>query len=372
MYKAYIRTDNYENPEVLNDLLKNLKEHEITPILTLNRYEELADREPVLYYRNAYVRFPHPKEILKFHQEHPNFSKIFTNDFETISVNPSSKSYPFHLKEVQTSYFKPNIEKLPILFVTHKRPEYFQLMINSVVYNTEPDQKFYIVGSAPDEKTINIIRKFLEDHPTAEAVISKENLGYSVNNFGPKFFGIKEFIEFEDDFILPESTNYLYPYWVQQFHYRLTYADNVCFRTSLENCHTRVLQSYPLDKKFVETDDKPWHYYFPEQDDRPPISANGLYINSYKLYGEDIPPPKYFHGDKRIFWNAKQICLANLSGYHIGSNQNMDGNFGDYLDRNKRCPNPERYQIGKNVKTGEEKTIDLKMGHKEWFKLNNL
>jgi len=224
MYKAYVKGDSLENPEVISDLASRLGE-DVSIILTDKNYTEIVDTSPFLYYRNPYIRFDYELDIIKLHAEN-GFGRILTSNNEVVSVNPFSAG-DFHLHS-GTYYFEPSVEPLPILIGTHRRPEYLKFTLNSVLYSLQSSkQRVYIVLSDSDEETKQVVRKAIQRSSIhIEAVVSENNLFYGWVNFIAKFFDVGDrAVLFDEDVIVPENLKYHFPFWTSQFNYRLTTAD---------------------------------------------------------------------------------------------------------------------------------------------------
>jgi len=356
---AYVTVDPQEDPSAIQVLDEELKSEGIILKTTTVGLAEIVEVQPFLYFRNPYVRFSRYTEIAMFHLKNPHFPKIYSQEHDILSYSPSCASgFPYHVV-VSIYSIKPEHSPLPILLTTHQNPSYLEMALTSLVYSLDDaEQKIYIVGSQPDERTKEILHRYVRNDNRIEAVITDNNLGYAVGNFGLKFFMLPEFIHFEDDFILPEQTKYQLPYWTRQFTYRKQTADMISLRTSLENTPIDVLRRFPPSKKFISLAGR-WSYFQLEKFDAPPIGGNGLYVDSCKLYGKPLVPPQYSRSDIDYCRMSQTICLADITVYHQGANKSMLTQSFNYMDRQQRIPNPERFQIGTNVRTGETKTIDL-------------
>jgi len=355
-YKAFIKADTLENPYVINTLYKRLLNQGITPMLTDKKWQDIDNNgDPFLYYRNPYLRFDKEKEILQFHHNN-DFPFIQTQDEEIISVNPASKAVTeFNLND-RTYLHNPSIEPLPILLGTHQRPLYLELTLNSLIYNTKhiPDQKIYIVASAPDDKTKEIITRFMSDNENINTVLVEENIGYGLTNFGAKFYKLKKFIHFEDDGILPDSTCHLLPYWTKQLNYRTQTAGLVGFRISEQNrcayLHTQR-EKHLEDYRDLSFTGAIWNYFTPQPNDLPPISGLGLVIDSNTMY-RDFKRIGTFQTDLNLYNNSDSVCIIDIPVYHLGANQKMDYGL-------KATPAIKQHYIGMDLKSRITQQIDL-------------
>lgn len=356
---AYVFTDPLENSEVLADLKSRLDRFSITLVLTEKTWQEIYHPTPFLFYRNPYLRFDNEAGILDFHMKNDHIPLIQTEDKEIISVSPFSKEKnPFILKG-KTYCFKPSIGPLPILIGTHCRPGYLELTLNSL-YNclSDANQKVYLVGSQPDAATLGVINHYVKTRPNIEAVISQENLKFSFANFGSKFFNLAQFIHFEDDGIVPDNINYKVPHWTSQLAYRAGTADIVAMRISEINWASEMYSCGMLaNKPLYKFSDQLWNYIKKKDADCHTIPLGGLgFVIKSKLMYKDFDPIIHATSDQVIIQNSKTLCLLNIPIYHIGANQKMD--YPGY-NLKKLDAKVARFQKGKNLRTEEEKTIDL-------------
>lgn len=356
---AYIIADEGEDYKVIADLTRQLEAESISYRIVADQ-SAIHSEKPFIFFRNPYLRYNNYSGILDFIKKNPVFPRILAQH-EVIALNPSLPAHHVEFSlNVAVTIHRPKWEPLPILLMTHRRPTYLRLALNSLLYSLrhEPHQKIYIVGSQVDTGTETILKDLLLDN-RVDVVLSDQNLGYAVGNFGLKFFGLAKFIHFEDDFILPESTFYHLPYWTRQLNYRSHHSKVVALRTSLENTPSDALGAHPVSSKYLNQATM-WATHEIHPGDRPPFGGNGLVIDSSVLYGTPIEPPYYCKTDMDYLKSGGNITLANVPVYHTGANQVMDRyTQGAYMARFNRVPHPERYQRGVNLRTGETKVIDL-------------
>jgi hypothetical protein len=355
-YKAYVKCDLREDAAAINDLRVRLNRQSILLHSTTKEWDQIQtfDSKPFLYFRNPYIRIENEYSLLEYHQGQKfPYIKIYNDDYvgNIISVKDSDPSnFSFNVKQ-SISFYEPPIEALPILLANYRRPTYLKLTLNSILHNLEQckDQKIYIVSSDPDKDTLEILENLPEN---VEIVVTENNVGRAITNFGSKFFNLEKFIHFETDGILSEATSYLLPYWTRQFNYRSTTADLVGFRVSNEN---KPAAHYPafFDRKELVFSNNTWNYFVPKLDDLPPISGLGLVIDSNKMY-QNFNKDFYYKNDWNLYFEAKLVCIANIPVYHLGNNQAMD-----YKKRDASPTDVARFQKGTNLRTGEEKIIDL-------------
>lgn len=365
MYKAYIKCDPFEDPNILFSLCNRLRSKNIIPITTEKSFKEINDLAPFLYFRNPYIRIDNELEIIIFHHNNPNLPYITTKNKELISYNPTVPitNHSF-ITNNHSTIEQPNYDPLPILIGTYRRSVYFKLTLNSILYNNkDKNQAIYIVASDPDSYTRTILDQLIKD-TNIEIIISDNNLGYSLFNFGSKYFNLKKFIHFEDDAILPESTNYHLPFWTRQMGYRSKTADVVGFRISEDTWNANFFTSDLMYRKNILKMSDALFQYFPNNDKfLMPIGGMGLVIDSARHY-KNFEAPTYASSDQILSKNAKNYCLINLPIYHIGANQDMD--YPDYA-KNKRALNLkiDKLQTGFNLRTGEKFSVDLSQDWKD-------
>ena len=360
---AFVKTDSLESPAVLHDLEVYLQSQDIKVHYTERHWKDIHFDGPFVYLRNPYVRVNRLGEIAKFHKSTPDFSYIRCHDGEVISVNNSSKNGCSFNLNVFSSYKEPDIEPLPILIGLYKRPIYAQLTLNSLLHSLHsPRQRLFIVASQPSKEMEDIVTKILDTSPIkVEAVKCDVNLAYSFANFGSKYFGLKRFIHFEEDGVLPENVSYHMPYWTNQFNYRSTTCDFLSLKVSKQNYTAEFYKSEMYHKgKIVDIPDKDlWHYTRPPRPDEIiPIGGVGCVIDSEKMY-KNFNPPEFCTTDQRIIMASKRICIANVPVYHIGANQEMD--YPEYF-ASKRVHKPfnlAQLQAGTDMRSGSKKIVDL-------------
>jgi len=361
MFNAYVRADSQEDTEVMEDLYSRLKASGITPLLTPKSWKEIRDPVPFLYFRTPYLRFDGEIDVLKFHMANSHIPYLLSRDGEVISVSFTADrgSHAF-ITNVHSSLYEPATEPLPVLFGTHKRPEYLQLTLNSLLHSFRSSkQKLYIVASQPDEKSKDTILRSLENTKVSiEAVITENNLGYAAANFGSKFFKLDKFLHYEDDGILPENTHHLLPYWTSQLNHRSTTAGWTSMRISDINWTSDFLKSPMVHRQeYIDIPKETlWYYAKPSRDEIVPIGGLGCVINSATMY-KNFNPPEYRQSEATLYFDNKVICIANVPIFHMGSNIEVD--YPEYFKNRNAGIHPNRLQKGTNMKTGETKEIDL-------------
>lgn len=365
---AYVRADPLENQEVLLDLKSRLDTCKITMVMTDKPWQEIYHPQPFLYFRNTYLRFDNEGQILDFHIQNPHIPFIQTINREIVSISPFTQEVNTFVLRSGTYYMRPSIEPLPILLGTHCRATYLQLTLNSL-FNSFQDtrQIVYLVASQPDDETTKIIEKTLSERTNVQAVLSPENLKYSFANFGSKFFNLDHFIHFEDDGILPDHISYNLPFWTSQLAHRASTADIIAMRVFEGNWATEMYTCGMLNAKpLYKFDDNLWHYFKKKEADRYtlPLGGLGFVIKTDSMY-KNFDPSTYASSDRIMFQESKSLCMVNIPVYHIGANQKMD-----YPGYNMKKVNVQvaRHQKGINMRTKEEKTIDLAV---DWINRNS-
>jgi hypothetical protein len=163
---------------------------------------------------------------------------------------------------------------------------------------------------------------------------------------------------FEEDFILPQHTKFVLPFWIQQFSSRLDSFDVVDFQTSIENqCfdfyrsslhETKKVVSYPFQHN--------WTYNI---DSSVQLTGNGHAVKTDSYIRGNFTEPNYIKGDGQLFEESKKVSISSIKGYHIGWNQEMDGfpQIGNW----SRWPKPPKVeQEVIDCKTGQKHTLNLK------------
>lgn len=367
MYRAYIRADSLDDPAAFDDLKSRLG-NDVSIVLTDKPYTDIVASDPFLYFRNPYIRFDNELEIIKFHVENSDFPYLISSDGEVISVSPFGEGLSNFIMRAKTRLFEPKIKPLPILIGSHRRPLYLGLTLRSLLYNIQSkNQKIYIVLSDPDTEIINTVSDIIKNSETdIQAVVSNNNLFYSWPNFGAKFFNLEKMILFDDDVILPENLKYHIPFWTSQFNYRSSTADLVAFKVSSDNYASGILEPRAALLRWVS---KPsvsipkhirWFYskMEPDKEHLPIGGGMGMVIDG-KRHLKNFADPQYISSDNHFCKQSRNICIANVTVYHIGSNEVMD--FPSYNANKSNVKNIDRYQEGINLITREIKSIDMKL-----------
>lgn len=365
-YRAYIKSDPLENPEVIGDLSRRLISQNIIPIVTERSYKEILDPDPFLYFRNPYIRIYNERTVLDFHYKNRNFPYVMARNGEILSISTFGTGDCGFFSLQTIDYYNPKIEALPLLIGTHQRPIYFRLTLNSLLFNLKsPEQKIYIVLSDPDEETKNIALEAMKSSDQIQVVISEKNLKFAFANFGSKFFKLSKFIHYEDDGIFPENVRYHIPFWTKQLNYRSTTTDLVSFRIFEGNWNSNFLNStfYHCSQHPKIPDSSLWHYTKTTPKTITPIGGMGMVINSETMY-KGFVPPNFNNTDHSLYFESKTICIVNVPIYHIGANSEID--YPLYM-KNKTNYAVERMQTGTDLRTKESKTIDLAIDLKDYL-----
>jgi len=363
MLRAYVKADPLEDPKIIEDLSSRLKQQNILPFYTERNYKEIPGKEPFLYFRNPYIRFENEITALTFHHNNPDIPKLRTKNHEIISYSPVARGNCDFVFNKKITIAKPNYDPLPILIGIHSRPLYVKLTLNSIFHSlTSPKQQVYIVASNPNKECMEIILQALEEAPVyTRAVYTKNNLRYAFANFGSKFYGLKKFIHFEEDVILPENIEYHLPSWTMQFAYRSETTDLLALRVSEINYASEFLKStlYTNKKLLQIPSNEIWHYTKPDENRINPIGGLGIVIDSKKMY-KNFKYPDYCTNDHTIYYKSKNMCVVNIPVYHLGANQEMD--YLTYMKQKRSKQEPLiKTQPGEDLLTGEKKNIDLSL-----------
>jgi len=368
MRTAFVRCDLKEDPQVLGNLKQNLALQNIVLQTTPLSYKEIAHSEPFIYYRNPYLRYwitngskNLETQILDHHANHLGTSYITTYEGEVCSYDPTNKAgYSFNLAQVKATCYEPEIEPLPVLLGTHNRPLYLRLTLNSLLYSLKSiRQKIYVIVSDPCEETLEVVKDILNKDPRISAVRCDKNLKYAFANFGTKFYGIDKFLHHEDDGILPENFFYHVPFWTSQLNHRSKDGNLVVTRIFEGNWTSDFHRSkFVMCSTRMRIPDDLWHYFTPEPRLIIPMGGMGMVIDSKKSY-RDFKAPGFHTSDHNLYHDSNQMCMLNVPIYHIGANYQMD--YPTY--KTGTSPQVERIQVGVDMRSGEEKVVDLAVNY---------
>lgn len=310
-----------------------------------------------IYYRNPYIRYPELNQFTEIISAQKDYPCVYAGK-ELVGISKKYLIKPHvNFNNFPVTYAKPACDPIPILLYTHKRADYLKLSFNALIYSLGEDIDLTIAMSAPSPEVEAFVRKVLEKYPSIIVFKSDENIACAIINAYLQIQNPPRFIIFEEDYILPQHTKYVLPYWDRQFNYLLKKYDIVSFQTSLENQDFSFFTGTPR-KSTRFTPFSFQHSWITDKNGEIHITGNGLASNTpfYASLGNN--PPFYISGDGHVYNNAKNVCISSIHGYHIGWNQEMDGylKLGDI----NRFPNPEPIQKIVDLGTGDTYTIDLR------------
>lgn len=257
MSDALIVYDGYGDSGAFQELQRELNQYGLSydVIASLSQYEDWKSKatpQPVLFYRNEFMRIREPREVLEFHRQNSGFPATVDTSwgfYQNISINPSQYklvdgyklettnlwSFIYGVENRFVDIARPKYEQVPIFVLAHNRPEYLALTLNSLLYSTADQENRKIVvmlnSATPEVKKLALGYldngiEFLEISPNAK---------FSSLNVALQVYRPKKFIYCEDDVIFPETTRNYFPQWVTQFASRLSDFDVVAWHYGIEN-----------------------------------------------------------------------------------------------------------------------------------------
>lgn len=352
--KAVVEWDEFDIISSVDDLKKSLLDRNIELVSSDNLVEGVF----YLYFRNPYIRYPLIDSLIDFIKDKTDFPCIYS-DNELIGISKSHlRSDPFFLKNFPVIYKCPDHSPIPILIYTHKRSEYLRFSLNSLFYSLGDDiSELAIFMSDPSKEVEDIVKEKLKKYPSITVFRSQNNIACAAINAFLQIRKPDKFIIFEEDYILPQYTKFMVPYWPRRFSYLLERFETVNFRTSIENQHFGFYRGN-LKEKDRQTNFRFKPQWITDKTQELHITGNGFASNAkfYASFGDN--PPFYISGDGHVIKNAKDVCVCNIHGYHIGWNQEMDGYVS--ISNKNRFPNPDPIQKIIDCKTEKEYIIDLR------------
>lgn len=327
----------------------HMRKHDFLEIKDADR-QKIADSVVVLY-----DPYHLPKDPRRIHTSIGFLEGIYLKH-EKIAEGP--KIGHFMLDPVE--YFNlPPLDPTPLDIVTysHNRANYFELSLNSWMYNLEDfNYRLHIVLSDPTDQVLDVAKR-CQDRAKDRVFLyrSEDNIAYAavnlfIQHIKPEIFGL-----FEDDWILPQKTRHLIPQWPSRFREALANkrVSSIHFETSIQN-----LPFDFLAKPMSAQQDYLVHPNFVRERSEPRITGNGFVLRTEDyLSFSDLKPPFYITPDGGIAANSKSLVTLGITGYHLGFNQEMDMR-GLYTD-SKRFPQPEDDQRLFDCQTQKEHVYKL-------------
>jgi len=381
--QAIICKDKYDPP--CDDLITQLAKGSCKVFLinSLSEFDailpKLNQEQPCLLYYNSLMRFDGPAMIFKKHLEVPGINMLCLKGSyytgEIVSFFPTNIikyrdsiitrqnllhenstylkiSYPFIYHKI------PKIDPPRIFVYTHNHDTYLRLSLNSLFYSIDKSVPVAIFLNQATDKVKKIVLEFKEKYPEQiEILESKVNVVYSAVNLMIQWYQPKYFVIWEDDFILPPRAKELFPLWAYQFAHRLQYFDLVGWSITTDNIPLgRKLYWYPPYRKDEfpgETPPYEWvyarkndKYYTPFMGQALAMTAD-FYRSCRRIEQWQSPI------DVTLHEKATHYCTPALRGYHIGWNQEMDGN-----EKVSNLPTPPT-EVEIISDTGEKRTLRL-------------
>lgn len=362
MSEALVICDDLDCSDALEDLEVSLQREGISLIKAKNDFYDnpkdyIKYNDPFLFYRNPYIRILQPKMFLDFAKSN-NYNNLY-KEKEIICLGLDffyGKKSHFAIANDCLSYYRPQSKPCPIICFGHHRLEYLKLSLNSIKFSLMEDEETPILlgMSAPNEEYKNFCFNFKKQNKNVVLYETKDNSALAMINLIIQDFKPDKFIILEEDFILPQLTKFVFPYWTKQYSYRLDHLDLVAMITDVANTpydFFNIFQNYNNSEiKYLHR--AVWH-----KDCKFPSIGSGLglktssYIDILRKTKIDCP------GDGTIKENSIKSCQMQLQGYHIGWNQEMDG-YANLLDFSRFTDRKKVYTLI-NHNTNTEKIYNL-------------
>lgn len=352
--KALIDYCEFDIPSSVSKLKSWVKGYDLEDASGRNLQEDIF----YVYFRNPYIRYPNLRKLLNIIEAKDDYPCVYSGN-ELIGVSKKYLNTPYIMfNDFPVEYEKPDHEPIPIIMYVHKRAQYLKLSLNSLIYSLGDDvADLTLFMSAPSIEVEDIIWEMSDKYPGINVYKSERNIACAAINAYLQIRRPKNFILFEEDFILPQYTRYALPYWNRQFNYLLDKYDIVNFQTSLENQNfhffrgsvDRRVRQTPFSFKPIWITDKQYDVH---------ITGNGFATSARHYASLSDNPPFYISGDGAVYTAAKSICVSSIHGYHLGWNQEMDMDTA-FADRS-RFPEPGPIQKVVDCKAKKEYIIDLR------------
>lgn len=346
--KALVVCSPYDCKDAFLDLEKELNKEDIELIPVTNEIYQnpsafLDGKETVLFYRNPYIRYSNGPALLKFSKEYGFDIVTFFKEFIVLRDGfscPNSKF--FKTTNTVIYYYKPKIKETPIIIVGHKRFEYFKLALNSVLFSLQPGENTPIlIGlSETTEEYRNYCLEKSKIHRNIKVFETLDNSYLTIINLILQKEKIDNFIIIEEDYILPQHTKFLYPFWTKQYSNLLQDFDLVTQLTDLSNLPYDFFN--PLMKKEKEFNLIHHANYFINKNLSCIGSGMGMKTSWYQKLLKDSPDSAI--GDGYIKQRSRKTVQINIQGYHIGWNQEMDG-FKKLSDWSRFSQTKSEYEL---------------------------
>ena len=284
----------------------------------------LDGKETVLFYRNPYIRYSNAAGLLRFSKEH-NFDIVtFFKEFIVIRDGfscPNTKF--FKTSNTVVYYYNPNVEETPIIVVGHRRLDYLKLALNSILFSLQLGENTPILIGL-SETTSELRDYCLEKskiHKNIKVFETVENSYLTIVNLILQKEKIEKFIIIEEDYIMPQTTKFIYPFWTKQYSNLLKNFDLVTQMTDLSNLPYDFFDpTLVTDKEFGERHKS---NFYVNRNISCIGSGMGMKTSWYQKILKESPDSAI--GDGYIKQKSRKTVQLNIQGYHIGWNQEMDG-----------------------------------------------
>lgn len=344
--KAIIIFDRYDPAHLKENLISELAAYGIKDVLLFENLDELKENfnsltagELHLFFPNIFIRYRNIPNILQNSKSNFEYFKVgrYITAFrpECVSVsregirplNPLDKSviFFFYRAEHKIIYFKKMKAAIPhIMIYTHNRPEYFKLTLNSILYSTSdcPEVPISIILNDPTPEVMQVAANFMGNKRIKNILKVEENAAYAGFNVGMQWIKPEYAILAEDDFILPETTKFIYPFWPLQFTHRLNFMDYLGWRPCLNNIPHNVALEW---ENYVPKTRLGWKYQKGTETNFILLAQNVCFKTDY--YVKNFEPSTKAVTDTTLKRKSEIIGTPFLPGYHIGWNLLPDNLF---------------------------------------------
>lgn len=347
--KIYILVEKYTLNEFLKKTLEEVYSKNITPVLIhdISILPDLLKEEhpdqPILWYehQNCYMPLTDidkwlSDDISKFPgvvDQSNNLLGFYPRGISGINgTNIDLKVNYFKCNTILKEIRSPNVEHPRLILYTWNRCTYFEITLNSlinslpekdrppltIVLNDSPENFQKMKQIALDKAKIygeNV--EILHVAPNSKLSAICIALIWNRKNIS------EHFVILEDDFILPCSTNKMYPDWPKLFVEKLKFFDVCTWCVSMDNFpNPRLPKNYlqaklNLDRKILNGER--WVYNEPYF-----IMAQAMAVPT-KFYLSTFKKHSLGGTDSLLLQNSTGTCYPTLVGYHLGWNQQQDG-----------------------------------------------
>jgi len=313
---------------------------------------------PFLLYTDPLMRISKTTEVCEF-AARCGFKTVSSGNYTVICrrehllrEHPHSMLDHSHFRasNVVCKPIRPRTDAIPILMVVHKRHEYLPLTMNSLVYSLGddfPNIPFHILMSKPSDEIKKLCLSYAEKYKNIVLYETEQNVCGAGFNLLMQWLKPERFVIWEEDFILPQLTKELVPYWNRRFNNRLDYYTLVGFSTSKINAPRSYQSNMPKDL---------WSGH-------KQLTGNSLSIKTKDYISAPKATPHYVTADGVLATVYDNVSFCMIQGYHIGFNQEMDGYPGVF--------DPKRFEET-NAISNEQKVQCLNTEVTKTFSLSDI